>query len=66
MQHSGKLLEKNRWSPSVSEDISLSETLLFSKARTNNAEDIYNLQKIINLEFGKTLTKNLRKVKYVP
>ena len=37
--------EKNRWSPSVSEDISLSETLLFSKARTNNAEDIYNSQK---------------------
>ena len=37
--------EKNRWSPSVSENISLSETLLFSKARTNNAEDIYNSKK---------------------
>ena len=34
--------EKNRWSPAVSENISLSETLLFSKARTNSAEDIYN------------------------
>ena len=34
--------EKNRWSPSVSENISLSETLLFSKARTNNADDVYN------------------------
>ena len=34
--------EKNRWSPAVSENISLSETLLFSKARTNNADDIYN------------------------
>ena len=34
--------EKNRWSPSVSENVSLSETLLFSKARTNNAADIYN------------------------
>ena len=34
--------EKNRWSPVVSENISLSETLLFSKARTNNADDIYN------------------------
>ncbi len=34
--------EKNRWSPVVSEDIALSETLLFSKARTNNAQDIYN------------------------
>ena len=34
--------EKNRWSPAVSENISLSETLLFSKARTNNAHDIYN------------------------
>ena len=34
--------EKNRWSPAVAESISLSETLLFSKARTNNAEDIYN------------------------
>ena len=34
--------EKNRWSPSVSENICLSETLLFSKARTNNADDIYN------------------------
>ena len=34
--------EKNRWSPAVSENISLSDTLLFSKARTNNAEDIYN------------------------
>ncbi len=37
--------EKNRWSPSVSENISLSETLLFSKARTNNAADIYNSKK---------------------
>ena len=35
-------VEKNRWSPAVSENISLSETLLFSKARTNNADDIYN------------------------
>ena len=35
-------VEKNRWSPAVSKNISLSETLLFSKARTNNAEDIYN------------------------
>ena len=34
--------EKNRWSPAVSENISLSETLLFSKARTNNADDVYN------------------------
>ena len=34
--------EKNRWSPAVSENISLSETLLFSKARSNNADDIYN------------------------
>jgi len=34
--------EKNRWSPAVSENISLSDTLFFSKARTNNAEDIYN------------------------
>ena len=34
--------EKNRWSPAVSENISLSQTLLFSKARTNNADDIYN------------------------
>ena len=34
--------EKNRWSPAVSENISLSQTLLFSKARTNNADDVYN------------------------
>ena len=37
--------EKNRWSPTVSENISLSETLFFSKGRANNAEDIYKNNK---------------------
>jgi len=36
--------EKNRWSPAVAENISLSETLLFSKARTNNADKQYLFQ----------------------
>ena len=35
-------VEKNRWSPVVAKNLSVSESLLFSKARTSNAEDIYS------------------------
>ena len=37
--------EKNRWSPAVAEDLSVSESLLFSKLRTDNATDLYNSKK---------------------
>ena len=37
--------EKNRWSPAVSENLSVSESLLFSKLRTGNAIDLYNSKK---------------------
>ena len=37
--------EKNRWSPAVAEDLSVSESLLFSKLRTGNATDLYNSKK---------------------
>ena len=37
--------EKNRWSPAVAENLSVSESLLFSKLRTDNATDLYNSKK---------------------
>ena len=38
-------VEKNRWSPAVAKNLSVSKSLLFSKARTCNAEDIYSSKK---------------------
>ena len=33
--------EKNRWSPAVTNEVNLSDSLYFSKGRINNSEDIY-------------------------
>jgi hypothetical protein len=33
--------EKNRWSPAVTNELNLSDSLYFSKGRINNSEDIY-------------------------
>ena len=52
--------EKNRWSPAVSNELMLSDTLYFSKGRINNFNDIYANKKTDQFKIWEDISEKLK------
>jgi hypothetical protein len=52
--------EKNRWSPAVSNELMLSDSLYFSKGRINNFTDIYTKQKTDQFKIWEDISDKLK------
>ena len=52
--------EKNRWSPSVANELNLSDSLYFSKGRINNSEDIYKKRNTDQFKIWEDISDKLK------
>ena len=55
--------EKNRWSPAVANNLSVSDTLFFSKGRLDNSIDIYEKSKTDQFKIWDNISKRLKDFK---
>ena len=58
-----KCCEKNRWSPAVANNLSVSDTLFFSKGRLDNSIDIYEKSKTDQFKIWDNISERLKDFK---